>query len=129
MREAEPRDVREGAAGGRGVTKVTSALCAAYSTDQRKWPKLMITEIAHTARFTPPEHMAMKLSSRGLFWLTSALSLMAMAVALLLPNPAIAADRVVLSTPDIQGALIGRGMRSSVDRGAWGRKDERVGDI
>lgn len=44
----------------------------------------------------------MKLSSRGLFWLTSALSLMAMAVALMLPNPAVAADRVYLSTPGIQ---------------------------
>jgi hypothetical protein len=87
---------------GLGVTKVTSALCAAYFTNQGQRPKFMLTEIAHPARFTPPEHMAMKLSSRGLFWLTSALSLMAMAVALMLPNPAVAADRVYLSTPGIQ---------------------------
>ncbi|MDM0001785.1 hypothetical protein QTI24_24470 [Variovorax sp. J22P240] len=44
----------------------------------------------------------MKLSSRCLFWLTSALSLAAMAVALLNPNPAVAADSVYLSKPDIQ---------------------------
>jgi len=52
----------------------------------------------------------MKLSSRCLFWLTSALSLMAMAVALLHPNPAFADDRVYLSKPDIQIVLNGKGM-------------------
>jgi hypothetical protein len=45
--------------------------------------------------------MAMKLSSRCLFWLTSALSVVAMAVALLHPNPAVAADRVY-TTAEIQ---------------------------
>ena len=51
----------------------------------------------------------MKLSSRCLFWLTSALSLMALAVALLHPNPAFADDRVYLSKPDIQIVLNGKG--------------------
>ena len=51
----------------------------------------------------------MKLSSRCLFWLTSALSLMAMAVALLHPNPAFAADRVYLSEPHSQIVLNGKG--------------------
>ncbi|MDM0002955.1 hypothetical protein QTI24_30510 [Variovorax sp. J22P240] len=50
----------------------------------------------------------MKLSSRCLFWLTSALSLTAMAVALLQPNPAFAADRGYLSKPDIQVFLFGK---------------------
>ncbi|MDM0053027.1 hypothetical protein [Variovorax sp. J22R115] len=54
----------------------------------------------------------MKLSSRCLFGLTSALSLVAMAVSLLHPNPAVAADRVYLSNPDIQAAVIGKGMLS-----------------
>jgi len=55
----------------------------------------------------------MKLSSRGLFWLTSALSLTAMAVTLLHPNPAVAADRVDLSAPDIHVAVIGKGRLST----------------
>lgn len=52
----------------------------------------------------------MKLSSRCLFWLTSGLSLMALAVALLHPNPAVAADRACLGKPDIQIALVGKDM-------------------
>ncbi|MDM0107648.1 hypothetical protein QTH97_22055 [Variovorax sp. J22R24] len=44
----------------------------------------------------------MKLSSRCLYWLTSALSLAAVAVALLQPNPAVAAERVDLSTLEIR---------------------------
>ena len=51
----------------------------------------------------------MKLSSRCLFWLTGSLSLMAMVVALLHPNPAIAADRLYLSKPHIQIVLNGKG--------------------
>ena len=43
----------------------------------------------------------MKLSSRCLFWLTSALSLAAAAVALLHPTPAFAADRVHRNERDI----------------------------
>jgi hypothetical protein len=60
--------------------------------------------------------MAMKLSSRWLFWLTSALSLVAMAVALLHPNPAVAADRVYLSKLDSQIALLGKGTLSTNPR-------------
>ena len=60
----------------------------------------------------------MKLSSRCLFWLTSALSLTAMAVALLHPNPAIAAHRVYLSKPDIQIVLNGKG--TVEDAAEWG---------
>ena len=51
----------------------------------------------------------MKLSSRCLFWLTGALSLMAMVVSLLQPNPAFAADRVYLSEPHSQIVLNGKG--------------------
>jgi hypothetical protein len=43
----------------------------------------------------------MKLSSRCLFWLTNALALMAVAVAMLHPNPAVAAEGTRLTTPCI----------------------------
>ena len=43
----------------------------------------------------------MKLSSRCLFWLTNALALVATAVAMLHPNPAVAAGEAHLTAPCI----------------------------
>ncbi|MDM0074800.1 hypothetical protein QTH90_10435 [Variovorax sp. J2P1-59] len=48
----------------------------------------------------------MKLSSRCLFWSTSALSLVAMVASLLNPDPVVAADRIYLGESDSQVALI-----------------------
>ncbi|MDM0110737.1 hypothetical protein QTI66_01180 [Variovorax sp. J22R133] len=58
----------------------------------------------------------MKLSSRSLFWSTTALALVAAASALLHPNPAVAGDRTYLSSESqvtlIDSAMLSRNLQS-----------------